>query len=189
MPPRPWRAVTIGIATILEARSIVMLAAGAHKRRPVRALLEAPVSGGGGKAEEGTIAIMVGGEAAVFEALAPVMPDKVQADSGTPLWSVLMRGVDTAKGTSFSTILFFNGAGPGHGSLHAIAGAPDIQPRYQPEARRMLDWLMRRTVFTHENRIVRVCRDDLQAHQRRQPVRRPRPQSRGVRRRHVSRCP
>jgi glucosamine-6-phosphate deaminase len=44
LPPRPWRAVTLGIATILEARSIVVLAAGAHKRRAVRALLEAPVS-------------------------------------------------------------------------------------------------------------------------------------------------
>jgi glucosamine-6-phosphate deaminase len=36
--------VTLGIATILEARSIVVLAAGPHKRRAVRALLEAPVS-------------------------------------------------------------------------------------------------------------------------------------------------
>ncbi len=44
LPPPPWRAVTLGIATILEARSIVVLAAGAHKRRAVRALLEAPVS-------------------------------------------------------------------------------------------------------------------------------------------------
>ncbi len=44
LPPKPWRAVTIGIATILEARSIVVLVAGAHKRRAVRAFLEAPVS-------------------------------------------------------------------------------------------------------------------------------------------------
>ncbi len=44
LPPRPWRAVSLGIATILEARSIVVQAAGAHKRRAVRALLEAPVS-------------------------------------------------------------------------------------------------------------------------------------------------
>jgi glucosamine-6-phosphate deaminase len=44
LPPQPWRAVTLGIATILEARSIVVLAAGAHKRRAVRALLEAPIS-------------------------------------------------------------------------------------------------------------------------------------------------
>ncbi len=60
-------------------------------------------------------------QAAVFEALAPVMPDKVQADSGTPLWSVLMRGVDTAKGTSFSTILFFNG---GMGAMRDRDGPP-----------------------------------------------------------------
>ena len=44
LPPRPWRAVSLGIATILAARSIVVQAAGAHKRRAVRALLEAPVS-------------------------------------------------------------------------------------------------------------------------------------------------
>ncbi len=44
LPPKPWQAVSLGIATILEARSIVVLVAGAHKRRAVRALLEAPVS-------------------------------------------------------------------------------------------------------------------------------------------------
>ena len=60
-------------------------------------------------------------QAAVFEALAPVMPDRVQADSGTPLWSVLMRGVDAAKGTSFSTILFFNG---GMGAMSRRDGPP-----------------------------------------------------------------
>jgi N-methylhydantoinase B len=60
-------------------------------------------------------------QAAVFEALAPVMPDRVQADSGTPLWSVLLRGVDPAKGTSFSTILFFNG---GMGAMHGRDGPP-----------------------------------------------------------------
>ncbi len=44
LPPKPWQAVTIGIATILEVHSIVVLVAGAHKRRAVRAFLEAPVS-------------------------------------------------------------------------------------------------------------------------------------------------
>ncbi len=44
LPPKPWRAVSLGIATILEARSIMVLVAGAHKRRALRALLEAPVS-------------------------------------------------------------------------------------------------------------------------------------------------
>ena len=44
LPPEPWQAVSLGIATILEARSIVVLVAGAHKRRALRALLEAPVS-------------------------------------------------------------------------------------------------------------------------------------------------
>ncbi len=60
-------------------------------------------------------------QAAVFEALAQVMPGRVQADSGTPLWSVLMRGVDTVKGTSFSSILFFNG---GMGAMRDRDGPP-----------------------------------------------------------------
>lgn len=60
-------------------------------------------------------------QTAVFDALAPVLPDRIQADSGTPLWSVLMRGVDAARGTSFSTILFFNG---GMGAKHGRDGPP-----------------------------------------------------------------
>lgn len=60
-------------------------------------------------------------QAAVFEALAGVLPERVQADSGTPLWSVLLRGVDTVNGTSFSTILFFNG---GMGAMRGRDGPP-----------------------------------------------------------------
>lgn len=60
-------------------------------------------------------------QAAVFEALASVLPDRVQADSGTPLWSVLLRGVDVHKGKSFSTILFFNG---GMGAMSDRDGPP-----------------------------------------------------------------
>ena len=60
-------------------------------------------------------------QAAVFEALAQVMPDRVQADSGTPLWSVLLRGVDVVRGTSFSNILFFNG---GMGAMRDRDGPP-----------------------------------------------------------------
>ena len=48
-------------------------------------------------------------QAAIFEAMAEVLPDQVQADSGTPLWTIVLRGVDTDRDTSFSTILFFNG--------------------------------------------------------------------------------
>jgi glucosamine-6-phosphate deaminase len=44
LPPKPWLGVSLGIATILEARSVVVLVAGPHKRRALRALLEAPVS-------------------------------------------------------------------------------------------------------------------------------------------------
>lgn len=60
-------------------------------------------------------------QAAVFEALAPVLPDRVQADSGTPLWSVLIRGLDAVRGKSFSTILFFNG---GMGAMRDRDGPP-----------------------------------------------------------------
>lgn len=48
-------------------------------------------------------------QGALFEALATVLPARVQADSGTPMWTVLLRGVDVARDASFSTILFFNG--------------------------------------------------------------------------------
>ncbi|MBL8333662.1 MAG: hydantoinase B/oxoprolinase family protein [Rubrivivax sp.] len=55
-------------------------------------------------------------QAAIFDALSSALPGQVQADSGTPLWSVLLRGVDAAAGTSFSSILFFNGGmGAGQG--------------------------------------------------------------------------
>ena len=62
-------------------------------------------------------------QAAVFEALAPVLGDRVQADSGTPLWTVLLRGVDPARDTSFSTILFFNG---GMGAMKGRDGMPAV---------------------------------------------------------------
>ncbi|MGE0278536.1 MAG: hydantoinase B/oxoprolinase family protein [Nitrospiraceae bacterium] len=58
-------------------------------------------------------------QAAIFEALAHVLPDRVQADSGTPLWTVLLRGSDVARDVSFSTILFFNG---GMGAMLARDG-------------------------------------------------------------------
>ena len=45
-------------------------------------------------------------QAAIFEALADVLPERVQADSGTPLWTVVLRGLDPAQNTSFSTIFF-----------------------------------------------------------------------------------
>lgn len=48
-------------------------------------------------------------QAAVFDALAGAMPDRVQADSGTPLWTLVLQGIDPGRKQSFSTILFFNG--------------------------------------------------------------------------------
>lgn len=60
-------------------------------------------------------------QAAIFEALSGVLPDRVQADSGTPLWSVLLRGVDPASHRSFSSILFFNG---GMGAMQQRDGPP-----------------------------------------------------------------
>jgi N-methylhydantoinase B len=48
-------------------------------------------------------------QGAIFEALAGILPDRVQADSGTPLWTLVFRGIDDGGGRSFSTIMFFNG--------------------------------------------------------------------------------
>lgn len=47
--------------------------------------------------------------AAIFDALSPVIPERVQADSGTPMWSVVLRGIDARCHAAFSTILFFAG--------------------------------------------------------------------------------
>ncbi len=60
-------------------------------------------------------------QSAVFDALSNVLPDRVQADSGTPLWSVLIRGVDSESDNSFSSILFFNG---GMGAMRDRDGPP-----------------------------------------------------------------
>lgn len=60
-------------------------------------------------------------QAAVFDALTPVFPTKVQADSGTPLWSVLLRGLETDSLKGFSSILFFNG---GMGAMEGRDGPP-----------------------------------------------------------------
>lgn len=48
-------------------------------------------------------------QAAIFDAFAEVLPEHVQADSGTPLWAIVLRGLDPKRDASFSTILFFNG--------------------------------------------------------------------------------
>ncbi|HXJ83705.1 MAG TPA: hydantoinase B/oxoprolinase family protein [Candidatus Methylomirabilis sp.] len=48
-------------------------------------------------------------QGAIFEAMAPILPARVQADSGTPLWTLVFRGLNGGQGESFSAILFFNG--------------------------------------------------------------------------------
>jgi N-methylhydantoinase B len=45
---------------------------------------------------------------AVFGALAPVIPDRVIAASGSPLWSMIQTGV-RADGRTYANVLFFNG--------------------------------------------------------------------------------
>lgn len=60
-------------------------------------------------------------QAAIFKALADVLPDRVQADSGTPHWNVLLRGIDDK--TSFATIMFFNG---GVGAMRGRDGASTL---------------------------------------------------------------
>jgi N-methylhydantoinase B len=45
---------------------------------------------------------------AVFGALAPVLPDRVMAASGSPLWSVIQTGV-RGDGKTYANVFFFNG--------------------------------------------------------------------------------
>ncbi len=45
---------------------------------------------------------------AIFGALAQVLPDRVMAASGSPLWSIIQTGVDKA-GKPYANTLFFNG--------------------------------------------------------------------------------
>ncbi len=72
-------------------------------------------------APEGTIVnpkrpVAVGGRMAtghylpplIFGALAPVLPDRVMASPGAPLWSIIQTGVDSA-GRTYANTLFFNG--------------------------------------------------------------------------------
>jgi glucosamine-6-phosphate deaminase len=40
----PKRALTIGIATILESRIIALIATGGHKAKAVKEMLESPIS-------------------------------------------------------------------------------------------------------------------------------------------------
>ena len=53
---------------------------------------------------------------AVFGALSQVIPDRIMAGAGSPIWSVLMRGTND-RGQQFSNKLFFNG-GVGANHLH-----------------------------------------------------------------------
>jgi N-methylhydantoinase B len=48
-------------------------------------------------------------QGAIFQALGKAVPDRVQADSGTPLWSVVFKGPSTERTKPFTTVLFFNG--------------------------------------------------------------------------------
>ena len=45
---------------------------------------------------------------AVFAALAPIIPDRVMAASGSPLWSIIETGV-RPDGATYANVLFFNG--------------------------------------------------------------------------------
>jgi N-methylhydantoinase B len=55
---------------------------------------------------------------AVFAALAPIIPDRVMAASGSPLWSMIETGVRHDGGT-YANVLFFNG---GMGATHGNDG-------------------------------------------------------------------
>lgn len=55
---------------------------------------------------------------AVFGALAPLIPDRIMAGPGSPVWSILMRGV-WEDGRAFANKFFFNG---GMGANHRADG-------------------------------------------------------------------
>ena len=57
----------------------------------------------------------------VFEAMAEALPDKVQADSGTPLTVLVLKGLDMESGESFQLITFLNG---GIGATRGRHGEP-----------------------------------------------------------------
>lgn len=50
---------------------------------------------------------------AIFGALSAILPDRVIAESGSPLWNVYFKGVDNDTGTGFVKMFFMNG---GHGA-------------------------------------------------------------------------
>lgn len=60
-------------------------------------------------------------QGAIFEAMADVMPDRVQADSGTPLTVLIFKGLDIESGDSFQQITFLNG---GIGATEGRHGEP-----------------------------------------------------------------
>jgi N-methylhydantoinase B len=65
--------------------------------------------------------------AAIFGALAPVLPDRVAADSGSPLWGPVFSG--THRGRRFSDIYFFNGgqgARPTSDGIHCLSFPSNI---------------------------------------------------------------
>jgi N-methylhydantoinase B len=64
----------------------------------------------------------------IFGALAEILPDKVRAAPGSPLWIMNIAGTDGA-GRSFANVLFFNGgtgAGEGQGGVDAISWPSNI---------------------------------------------------------------
>ncbi|MBI4611102.1 MAG: hydantoinase B/oxoprolinase family protein [Candidatus Rokubacteria bacterium] len=64
---------------------------------------------------------------AIFGALAPVIPQRVAADSGSPLWGPVFSG--TFGGRKFSDIYFFNGgqgARPGSDGIHCLSFPSNI---------------------------------------------------------------
>ncbi len=64
---------------------------------------------------------------AIFGALAPVIPERVAADSGSPLWGPVFSG--TADGRRFSDIYFFNGgqgARPVSDGIHCLSFPSNI---------------------------------------------------------------
>jgi N-methylhydantoinase B len=60
--------------------------------------------------------------AAIFGALEDVVPQRIQADSGSPLWGVILTGMD--RGTKYASLFFLNGgqgASPGKDGISCLS--------------------------------------------------------------------
>jgi len=99
---------------------------------------------------------------------APIAQDVTPATNRGDLCLVarLERYVLPSKQEAGGTVGALDGANPGDRGLDRVARAPQLEIGDQPQGSSVLDRLMRGTVFTKSDGIVRVDKDAAQFHQR-----------------------